>query len=186
MSPFFSFILPTLFLSFLISTHPINGQNLINRTCKTIARGDPNIGYNFCTTSLQAAPASQCASLRGLGIISIRLVRYNVTDTRCHIKHLMKHRKIDPYSKLYLKDCFELFSNAISSVKLAMKYYNSKRYDDANIQISGVMDATTTCEDGFSEREGLVSPLTKRNRNTFELAAVVLSIMQEIQKGSNV
>ncbi|CAI9769385.1 unnamed protein product [Fraxinus pennsylvanica] len=182
MSPFFSFILPALFLSFLISTHLANGQNLINETCETVARRDPNVGYNFCTTSLQAAPATQCASLRGLGMISIRLVRHNVTDTRCYIKHLLKNRTRDPLSEQYLKDCFELFSDAISSVKQAMKYYKSKRYDDANIQISSVMDAATTCEDGFNEREGLVSPLTKRNRNTFQLSAVVLSIMHEIQK----
>ncbi|CAA2961765.1 invertase inhibitor [Olea europaea subsp. europaea] len=186
MSPFFSFILPTLFLSFLISTHPVNGQNLVNETCKKIARRDPNIEYNFCTTSLQAAPTSQCASLQRLGMISIKLVRHNVTDTRVYVKHLMKNGKLDPYSKLYLKDCYELFSDAISSVKRAMKYYNSKRYDDANMQKSGVMDAATTCEDGFSEREGLVSPLTKRNRNTFQLSAIVLSIMHEIKKGSNV
>ncbi|CAA2983133.1 invertase inhibitor [Olea europaea subsp. europaea] len=186
MIPFFSFFLPILFLSFLISTHPVKGQSLINETCKTIARRDPNIGYNFCTTSLQASPTSQCASLQGLGMISIKLLHHNITDTHGYVKHLMKNRKLDPYSKLYLKDCYELFSDAISSVKRAVKYYNSKRYDDANIQISGVMDAATTCEDGFSEREGLVSPLTKRNRNTFQLSAIVLSIMHEINKGSNV
>ncbi|CAI9764629.1 unnamed protein product [Fraxinus pennsylvanica] len=186
MSSFFSFILPVLFLSSLISTQPANGQNLINETCKTLARDDPNISYNFCTTSLQAAPASQCASLHGLGMISIRLVRYNVTDTRCYIKDLMKNRKWDPYAKQCLKDCFELFSDAISSVQQAMKYYNSKRYDDANVHLSSVMDAATTCEDGFNERRGLVSQLTKRNRNTFQLSAVALSVMSEIQKGSDV
>ncbi|XP_022872674.1 putative invertase inhibitor [Olea europaea var. sylvestris] len=186
MTSSFSLILPALFLSFLISTQPANCQNLINETCKTLARDDPNINYNFCTTSLQAAPASQCASLRGLGKISIRLVRYNVTDMRCYIKRLMKNRKWDPYAEQCLKDCFELFSDAISSVKDAMKYYNSKRYDDANVQISSIMDAATTCEDGFNERKGLVSPLTKRNRNTFQLSAVALSVMDVIRKGSDV
>ncbi|KAL2514052.1 Plant invertase/pectin methylesterase inhibitor superfamily protein [Forsythia ovata] len=186
MSPFFSFILLALFLFFVISIQPANGQNLINETCKTSARDDPNISYNFCTTSLQAAPASRCATLRGLGKISMRLVHYNVTDTRCYIKHLMKNRKWDPYSKQCLKDCFELFSDAISSVKQAMKYYKSKQYDDANVQISSVMDAATTCEDGFKERKGLVSPLTERNRNTFQLSAVALSVLHMIQKGSDV
>ncbi|KAK3023156.1 hypothetical protein RJ639_043434 [Escallonia herrerae] len=118
-------------------------------------------------------------------MISIRLTRYNVTDTRCHIKHLLKVNKLDPYVKACLRDCFDLYSDAIPSLKEAMKYYSSKRYDDANVQISSVMDAATTCEDGFNEKEGVVSPLTKRNNLTFELSAMVLSIMDMLQTASH-
>ncbi|KAI3444848.1 hypothetical protein Pfo_001513 [Paulownia fortunei] len=184
MKPFSLFFPPALFLSILIMIQGTAGQNLINSTCKTFARNDPNINYNFCTTSLQAAPASQCATLQGLGMISIRLIRYNVTDTRCYIKQLLKNRKLDPYVRLYLNDCFDLFSDAIPSVKQAMRYYNTKRFNDANIQISSIMDASTTCEDGFKERTGVVSPLTKRNDDTFQLSAMALSVMHMMQTGS--
>lgn len=179
-----SFLLPLLLFSIIfIST---NAQNLIYDTCKTSSQQDPNVKLQFCTTSLQAAPASHCADLKGLGMMSIRLVRYNLTDTRCYIKQLLKNntKKLDPYVKACLDDCFELYSDAIPGVKQAMKSYNSKRFFDANVQISSVMDATTTCEDGFKQKKGVISPLTKKNNMTFELSAITLSIMNILQSGS--
>ncbi|KAL4562911.1 hypothetical protein LXL04_026942 [Taraxacum kok-saghyz] len=178
-----SSFLPFLLLSsfFLIA---INAQNLIYKTCKTSSKQDPNVNLQFCTTSLQAAPASHCADVTGLGMMSIRLTRYNLTDTRCYIKQFLKNnttKKLDPYVKACLNDCFELYSDAIPSIKQAMKSYNSKKYFDANVQISSVMDAATTCEDGFKEKKGVVSPLTKRNNASFQLSAVALSIMSIVQ-----
>ncbi|KAK9076507.1 hypothetical protein SSX86_004841 [Deinandra increscens subsp. villosa] len=175
----FSLTLILFFLSFL----SINGQDLIYKTCKTSSQQDPNVNLQFCTTSLQAAPASHCADLEGLGMMSIRLTRYNLTDTRCYIKRLLKNNTkiLDPYVKSCLDDCFELYSDAILGIKHAMKSYNSKRYFDANVQISSIMDATTTCEDGFREKKGVVSPLSRRNSATFQLSAITLSIMNIIQ-----
>ncbi|KAA8515802.1 hypothetical protein F0562_018587 [Nyssa sinensis] len=162
-----------------------NGDNLIQDTCKICAQNDPNVKFDFCTTTLQAAPGSNCTSLHGLGMISIRLIRYNVTDTRCYIKQLLNDTKFDPYVKACLSDCFDLYSDAIPSVDQAMKYYDSKRYDDADIHISAVMDAATTCEDGFSEKEGAVSPLMKRDDDMFQLSALALSIMHMLWTGSH-
>ncbi|KAL2251257.1 putative invertase inhibitor [Sesamum indicum] len=184
MKPCSSFTPLALLLPFLIMLKAIEGQNMINSTCKTSVINDPNINYDFCTTSLQAAPASRCATLQGLGTISIRLTRDNVTDTRCFIKQLMKNQTWDLYTRQCLSDCFELFSDAVSSVEEAMRYYSAKRFDDANVQISSVMDAATTCEDGFEEKGGAFSPLTKRNNDTFQLSAVVLSVMHMVQAGS--
>nr|XP_043622802.1 putative invertase inhibitor [Erigeron canadensis] len=182
MSSSSSFFLALSLSLFFIYT---NGQDLIYKTCKTSSLQDPNVKLQFCTTSLQAAPASHCADLKGLGMMSIRLVRYNVTDTRCYIKQLLQNtKKLDPYVKACLNDCFELYSDAIPAIKQAMKSYNSKRYFDANVQISSVMDATTTCEDGFKDKKGVISPLTKRNDATFQLSAMALSIMNIIQSGS--
>ncbi|XP_047306563.1 putative invertase inhibitor [Impatiens glandulifera] len=158
-------------------------SNLINETCKQSIQDNPTSKYGFCLTSLQAAPASRCATVRGLGSIGIRLVRYNITDARCHIMHLLKEKKHDLYYRACLNDCFQLYSEALDSVKKAMKNYNGKRFNDANIHISAVMTSVTTCEDGFKERKGIVSPLTKRNDDTFQLSAIVLFIMNFIQKG---
>lgn len=179
-----SFFRLFLCVSMVMMIHVANGQSFINSTCRSFTRNDPNINHNFCTTSLQAAPASGCARLRGLGMISIRLIRYNVTDTRCHIKQLLKNKKWNPYVRQCLSDCFELFSDAIPSVKQAMRSYNDKRFNDANVQISSIMTASTTCEDGFKERKGVVSPLTKRNNDVFQLSAISLSVMQLIQRGT--
>ncbi|KAL8542589.1 hypothetical protein ACS0TY_003463 [Phlomoides rotata] len=168
----------------MIMIRATSAIDFINSTCSIIAHDDPNVDHALCTTSLQAAPASGCATLRGLGIISIRLVRYNVTDTRCYIKQLIKNGRWDSYMKQCLSDCFELFSDALPSIKQATRYYSMKKFDDANIQITSVMTAATTCEDGFNEKRGVVSPLTKRNNDTFQLSAIVLSIMHMIQTGS--
>ncbi|EYU42317.1 hypothetical protein ABFS82_14G154100 [Erythranthe guttata] len=176
--------LPFLIILFITTIQSTSAQTLINTTCKTASNDDPNIPYAFCTTSLLAAPASRCAALQGLGSISIRLIRYNVTDTRCFIKQLIKDKKWDPYQRQCLDDCFQLFTDAIDSVKQAMRYYNAKKFDDANVQISSIMDAANTCEDGFKERKGLVSPLTKRNVDVFQLSAVALSVMKIVQTRS--
>ncbi|KAL2478051.1 Plant invertase/pectin methylesterase inhibitor superfamily protein [Forsythia ovata] len=185
MKPFFCFsIFPLLFLTFLIASQSALAQNSIYKTCKTFAQNDPNVNYNFCTTSLQLYPASQNATLQEIGKISIRLIQYNMTDTRFYIKNLIKNKKWDSYTKQCLSDCFELFSDAIPSVKKAMKYYNKKLYGDANVQLSAVMDDATTCEDGFNER-GVVSPLTKRTGDAFQLSAIALSAVYILRTGSN-
>ncbi|KAK6804259.1 hypothetical protein RDI58_002043 [Solanum bulbocastanum] len=167
-----------LFLSlFNLTFYGSTAQNLIQTTCKSFSKNDSRNTYGFCTSSLQAAPASQSATLRGLGMISIRLIQYNVTDTSSHVKMLLKDKKLDPYVKSCLKACVDLYSNAIPDIKLAMQSYNTKKYYDAGIQISAIIASAATCEDGFKEKEGVVSPLTKRNDNTIQLSAIALSVM---------
>lgn len=97
---------------------------------------------------------------------------------------MLRNKKLDPYVRQCLDDCFELFSDAIPSIKQAMRHYNAKRFDDANVVISSIMDDSTTCEDGFKERRGVVSPLSKRNADAFQLSAVALSVMRMLQTGS--
>ncbi|KAJ8755879.1 hypothetical protein K2173_024424 [Erythroxylum novogranatense] len=165
-----------LLLVFLVSSHATTSHNIIKSTCKICAKKDPNFSYNFCVTSLQAAPGSRCADLRELGIISMKLINHNLTDTRLYMKELLKDKKIDPFTRARLDDCLELYSDAIPHLKQAMADYKSNRYDDANIQLSGVMEAPTTCEDGFQEQGGAVSPLTKMNNDTYRLSALALVI----------
>ncbi|KAE9463038.1 hypothetical protein C3L33_05054, partial [Rhododendron williamsianum] len=174
LSLLFLFSLSLLFLFTCSRGGTATAQNLIYETCKTCSRFDPNVNFGFCTSSLQAAPASRCAALVGLGKISTRLVHYN----------LLKKKKLDPFVKECLQDCLGLYNDAISSSKQAMKQYDSKDYADANTHLSSVMDAASTCEDGFMEKEGVVSPLTKGNNDTFHLSAMALSIVHLIGSGS--
>ncbi|XP_044500926.1 putative invertase inhibitor [Mangifera indica] len=162
---------------FFISGYQITADNLVNQTCKKCAQGDPNLNYNFCLTSLEAVPSSHCANLRQLGMISINLIRSNVTDTKSYINELLKKKKLDPFMRSCLTDCFELYSDTIPTLQQATKDCKFKHYEDANIEISSVMDASATCEDGFKEKEDAFSPLTKRNNNTFQLSAIALSII---------
>ncbi|XVE74166.1 hypothetical protein DITRI_Ditri11bG0177200 [Diplodiscus trichospermus] len=177
---FSSFLFPFfLFLFIFTSTfHGVPANNLIRQTCKKCAQRDPNVSYNFCVTSLEATPKSHCVDdLRELGIISIKLLRRNITNSRSYIKEILKNKKLDPFIRSRLHDCFDLYSDAIPATKQAVDDFKSKHYDDANIDVSSVMDASTTCEDGFKEKEGAVSPLTKRNNDMFQLSAISLSII---------
>lgn len=120
--------------------------------------------------------------------MSIYLTHKNLTNTRSHIKKLLKNDvvKLHSYVKIRLEDCLELYTDSIIDIKSAMKNYNSKCYTEANILISAVMDAATTCENGFKEgHNNNVTLLTKRNIATFELSAIGLSIIRILQSGLN-
>ncbi|CAK9328554.1 unnamed protein product [Citrullus colocynthis] len=186
MSPLSHSILPFLFLfmffsNFLITQSSNNTSSIILRTCKTSSDQDPNISFNFCLTSLQPAASKHdhgATSLRRLGLITIYLIRHNMSNTCHHIKKLRRNKGLtDPLVKSCLADCLELYSDAIPTVKQAGKDYKAGRYADANSKISSVMDDCSTCEDGFKEKEGVISPLTNRNHNAFELSAIALSII---------
>ncbi|KAJ0048755.1 hypothetical protein Pint_16683 [Pistacia integerrima] len=106
-------------------------------------------------------------------MISINLTRCNVTNTRSNINDLLKNKKLDPFMSSCLTNCYELYLDAISTLQQAIKDYKSKHYEDANFEISSVIDASTTCEDGFKEQEGVAS--YNRNNNSFQLSAIALS-----------
>ncbi|XP_028782484.1 putative invertase inhibitor [Neltuma alba] len=160
-------------------------NHLIQETCKKSSDTDPNISLNFCISSLEADPSSHSMrlSLTKLGLISMNLTRNNVTETRVYIKHLLKKKKIDRYIIECLKDCLELYSDAITTVEEAIGDYRRKRYVDSNAKVSSVLDASSTCEDGFKENSRrVVSPLTKRNNHTFQLSAIALSITDMVRE----
>lgn len=179
-----------LILLLFYSPHFISANNdnhhvdLIAQTCKNLSNTDQNISYKFCKTSLQADPHSRCIrNLRDLGYISLKILKKNVTETRNHIKKLLKkekEKKIDPFIKECLGDCLEVYSDAIPSLKEAIKDYKEKVYADCNVKVSSVLDASTTCEDGFKEKDGIVSPLTKRNSDAFQLSAIALFITNQL------
>ncbi|PWA81864.1 pectinesterase inhibitor domain-containing protein [Artemisia annua] len=176
-----------LFIVFSFVFLPTHARNIVHGTCKLCSQQDPNVRYRFCTTSLEAASGSHHANIRGLGKISIHLTHENLTDTSSHIKKLMKNNvfKLNAFVKPRLDDCLELYSDSIIDIRSAMKNYKLKRYDEASLLISAVMDAATTCENGFKEKRKTISPLTKRNNVTFELAAIGLSLIRVIQSGIN-
>ncbi|KAD4982642.1 hypothetical protein E3N88_19313 [Mikania micrantha] len=154
------------------------GVGLTLLFCRLWQRGGEDEGPN------DAAPGSRHTDVRGLGKIAIQLAQVNVTNTKSHIKILLK-KKYNSFVKMCLNDCLELYSDAVIDIKHALKSYKSKRYDEANALITSVMDATTTCENGFKEKHNIVSPLTKRNDATFELCGIGLSIMHILRVGTN-
>lgn len=151
--------------------------DFVQKTCRKCENNDPNIDYNFCISSFRANPGSDLADLQKLGAISLSLIRNNVSNSVDYVEKLLQKKELGSYKKPRLSDCLELYSEAIINVEEGKKAYKVKRYDDANIKVSSVMDAARTCEDGFEEKEGVSSPLTKWNKDTFQLTAIALSII---------
>ncbi|XP_021750051.1 putative invertase inhibitor [Chenopodium quinoa] len=172
-----------LFFTLVLFFNAIKASNLINQTCKNSSKNDPNINYKFCVYALQSAPASHCANTTRLGLISITLIKHNVTDTRCSIKQLLQDKKVSKRYKGVLKDCLELYSDALSTLSEVVSDFRAQRFVDANVKVSSVMEASTTCEDGFEEVG--VSPLTQENNRIFQLSAVALSIMNILHSSEN-
>ncbi|KAK9144834.1 hypothetical protein Sjap_004737 [Stephania japonica] len=152
-------------------------DNFINGTCTQIASNDPNVNFTFCIATLQVAMKNNSVGgLEGLGLATMNLMKTNVSGIIFQIKNLLNQQGLEPYHRNCLMDCHELYSDSVDALNVASQSFASKRYFDANIQVSAVMDASTTCEDGFSEKEGEVSPLTSMNNVMFQLCAIALSI----------
>ncbi|KAK9101099.1 hypothetical protein Scep_024529 [Stephania cephalantha] len=152
-------------------------NNLVPKTCKQMVQGDPQLRYNFCIAALEG-PASKnhVNDLQGLGLVAGNLIKANASGIFSHIETLLKQKGLEPFYKGCLLDCQELYSGAIDEVRSAIDAFNLKDYFSANIRGSGVMDDSVTCEDGFKEKKGVVSPLTKMNDDMFQLCVIFLSI----------
>lgn len=152
-------------------------HNIIQETCKKSAATTPNLNYNFCVASLESDNRSGSANLHKLGLIAMDLMRHNLTSTRRDIKKLLRNKKMEKFMKACLDDCLELYSDAVPTLKDAKRDYKGKNYTNANVKVSSIMEAPSTCESGFKENEHTISPLTKNNNNVFQLAVLTLSII---------
>lgn len=163
-------------ISLLLLFHSSLSCQLIHQTCTRIADNDPNVSYNLCVMSLESNPMSANANLEELGVIAVELALSNATYINWYISNkLLQEKGFDPYAKACLKDCHELYSDAIPELKDVLDDFKDKDYYKANIELSAAMEASTTCEDGYKERKGEVSPLAKEDTNFFQLCAIALA-----------
>ncbi|CAN6486448.1 unnamed protein product [Victoria cruziana] len=162
---------------FSVSLVRVNGSEegieFLEKTCNR------TLDYDFCLTTLQADQRSYRANITWLGYISIDLGIKNATSALSYISKLLK-QKTDPYTKACLKDCKQLYSSAIDSLKSGAESLKAERYDDVNVEISAAMTDADTCETGFTDREGGASPLTKENQNLMNLGSLGLAILELI------
>ncbi|MCL7044512.1 hypothetical protein MKW94_005450 [Papaver nudicaule] len=183
MKQVFTFFFLSLFLLHPIfmqeSTYGDNAvadNDIVEETCKICAQRSPLLNYDFCVTSLEAVPDSKTAAgFYGLGIISLELAQNNATDTISVIKEQLKNKDLDAYTFLCLKDCLELYTDAISTLAKSMEAIRSYNYVNLNIWVSSAMEAATTCEDGFKEADK-ISSLKKQSSYFFQLCDMALVI----------
>ncbi|RVX00229.1 putative invertase inhibitor [Vitis vinifera] len=114
---------------------------LIHQTCTRIADNDPNVSYNLCVMSLESNPMSASASLEELGVIAVELALSNATYINWYISNkLLQEKGFDPYAEACLKDCHELYSDAIPELKDVLDDFKDKDYYKANIELSAAME----------------------------------------------
>ncbi|XP_042491517.1 putative invertase inhibitor [Macadamia integrifolia] len=148
----------------------------VEDTCQKASQNIKELPYDFCVAVLGENPKSHSADLQSLGIISIELIEANCTKVSSRIAELLNDKKLVRDVKIRLEDCKELYSNAIDQVKPAIDAFKSKDYKSANIEVSAMMEAPTTCEDGFKEEPGLQSPLVAEDNYFFQLTSIALAI----------
>ncbi|KAI4302850.1 hypothetical protein MLD38_038549 [Melastoma candidum] len=168
---------------FLRSDASSSSDDLIADACSRCSEANPNVDYGFCVASFESYPQGNLAeNLTELGRISIDILTENVTGTRDFVNGILENESLDPYVQGCLEDCSELYSDSIPTLADAAEAYDEGRYNDANIYLSSVMDASSTCGEGFAEKEGTVSPMENRNNDVFHLCAISLSIMSELRR----
>ncbi|KAK2988095.1 hypothetical protein RJ640_023844 [Escallonia rubra] len=157
--------------------------DLINTTCKQCASKSIVFDYYFCLTSLQAVPVSHVTDVPGLAIIAMELALGNATATISTIENMFSGGAFDPFARQCLLDCLELYSDAVPMLEQAVAAFLEGQFDTANLFMSAVMEAAATCEVGFSEKEGEVTPLTGENYDLFELSDIALCIINLLSLG---
>ncbi|KAH7514336.1 hypothetical protein FEM48_Zijuj11G0078000 [Ziziphus jujuba var. spinosa] len=133
-------------------------------------------GFKERKVSLQAVPASHVTNLQGLALIAMELALDNATNTISIIKQLLTNETADPFALECLKDCLEVYSEAVTMLVDSIAGFLEEHYDTARVWLSAVMEVATTCADGFKEKEGVVYPLENENYSLFQLSDIALCI----------
>lgn len=155
--------------------------DIVLRTCHHSAATDPNVNYTLCVDSLGSSPKSKRADLRGLALLSLRLAKAEAKRAKARAKAAL--REVDDGGDRYLESCLatcrELYAGAAMGLGESIKMVKQGKYGDANVRVSGSVDAPGACEGGFKEG-GRASPLWKENHRLFQLAVIALSITSMI------
>ncbi|XWS38682.1 hypothetical protein CRYUN_Cryun19dG0152000 [Craigia yunnanensis] len=177
-----SFALVYTFLPFFFFLLVLVSSDVIQDSCDKAAKGNGNINYDFCVASLEENPKSKTVTrVEDLLPISVDIAISNATRISSIISKLLKNKNLENYTRMCLEDCSELYSYAGSSLQCASHSIESKAYRAANLAISAALDDSNTCEKGFKDKEGLVSPLSKENNDFFQLTAIPLAFASMLQ-----
>ncbi|XP_008786219.2 putative invertase inhibitor [Phoenix dactylifera] len=165
----------TIILSLLLISS-IAKASILEEICRSVAAARPNIGYEYCVTSLGTDPGSSSADPHGLAVIAARLSVANATSTESSIDQLMVVE-----SKPSLKDCLsvcsEVYSEAIDHLNDAIRNLEARLYGEAVTFLSAALDAPDNCEDAFRDAgDLLLSPLAREDEDYSRLADIALTI----------
>lgn len=156
----------------LLLISSIAKASILEETCKSVTAARPNIGREFCVTSLRTDPGSSSADPHGLAVIATRLSLANATNTESRIDQLMVVE-----SKPFSKDCLSVCSEAIDHLNDAIRNLEARLYREAVTFLGAALDAPDNCEDAFSDAGGgLLPPLARDDEDYGRLADIALTI----------
>ncbi|XP_062119484.1 pectinesterase inhibitor-like [Humulus lupulus] len=168
-----------------LSSNLVSSQEIINQTCTKCADLSEVFSYNFCAASLHNVPISHAiTNLQGLALVAMELALDYASATVVTIEKILDNSindstttGLDPFSSMCLNDCLELYSDAVTTLVDAIEAFMNQNYETARVWLSAVMEASSTCEEGFKERgEEVESPLVKENYRLFQLCDIALCI----------
>lgn len=157
--------------------NPTASRDIIDQTCNKCSELSQTFSYAFCSVSLGQIPVAHFTNLEGLAIISMELALKNATNTVSTIRTLLEDESLDPFMALCLKGCLALYGGTIPTLVDSIGAFMVGQYGTAGMWLSGVMEAATTCEDGFRGREGVASPLAQENWSLFQLSDIAICII---------
>ncbi|KAK8626231.1 hypothetical protein V6N13_133882 [Hibiscus sabdariffa] len=161
----------------------VRSADVLSDSCGEAAKDDPNIKFDFCVSTLEGNPKAKSATgVADLVKVAIETAISNSSSIGSLITKLLSDKGLEPYVRSCLQDCSELYSDAGSNLGKGEQAFEGKDYGTANSVISAAMDSSSTCEDQFKEKKGVVSPLTKENNSFFQLNAISLAFINMVQK----
>lgn len=149
-----------------------DGQDLLLATCRK------TLYMEVCVSSLGSDPRSRGADVEGLAAIALDLSLVHGSETIAEMRKLngRVNGSKDEYMAGCLSDCLEEYSDAVENLRQSAEALGEKSYDMVNDLVSAAMTDSDTCEEGFKEKPGYVSPVTKRNQYFYKLCSNALAI----------
>ncbi|KAJ4831542.1 hypothetical protein Tsubulata_039874 [Turnera subulata] len=170
------FFLCSLALTLAVLPHPIladGASDLVQQVCARTQN------RQSCLTTLQSEPDSKTANLDELGVIATKLARALAEQIAERAKEVLLNKtSLGPENEQAVRDCVELYEDAVSQLDSANAALLSHAYSDLSLYLATALADAETCEMGFS-KPGL---LTEYHTKFSQLCDTASAISRQLDK----
>ncbi|CAK7340616.1 unnamed protein product [Dovyalis caffra] len=162
----------------LRSKRLINSLAKKERLISTAVCIEPS-GKDMCISTVEFILENKGLGLPGMTKLAVEKALEDGNKIYNHINVLLRTTS-DKYVQENLKSCSEFYQTAIEKMKDSLPALDSKRYADANIWVGAATDWANTCEDMFTEKATVASPLTAMKPEFEKLVGIALALINSI------
>ncbi len=119
-----------------------------------------------------------------LGLIAVMLTSKKATALKTKVEQLVNDPATDKTLKSALRDCLEVYGDAVENADEAFESLKARRMGDTRTALTTVTTSSSTCETSLSEM-GVKSPVSKQMVNFKKIAAIPLTIASLLPKTGN-